>query len=187
MLAWLPLAIVVGAWALSYVHAAVVQWSADAGQCYFLVSDGGRLAAARQSISPGVPPGPFRADATRLGRLSIASDDQGSAMMSFDPDGVDRTFLGFATADARGSFGIGGITPSSYRAEFTLYAAPYWAIAGLAALPPVLVLVRRRRTLRRLRFGRCTRCGYDLRATPGRCPECGAVPGADPAATPAPG
>jgi hypothetical protein len=33
-------------------------------------------------------------------------------------------------------------------------------------------IVRRRRIAER----RCVRCGYDLRATPGQCPECGAVP-----------
>lgn len=50
-------------------------------------------------------------------------------------------------------------------------------IAGLS-LASVLLLVRSairsRRRLVRFRAGLCTRCGYDLRASPNRCPECGA-------------
>jgi hypothetical protein len=38
-----------------------------------------------------------------------------------------------------------------------------------------LLLALRRRGAGRPREGRCGGCGYDLRATPERCPECGAV------------
>ena len=52
---------------------------------------------------------------------------------------------------------------------------PIWWSLPLLSLPPVLTLwLHRRATRRRLiREGRCVGCGYDLRGSPGRCPECG--------------
>ena len=41
------------------------------------------------------------------------------------------------------------------------------------ALLPSLWLLRRVRRRRRRRRGLCPACGYDVRASPGRCPECG--------------
>jgi hypothetical protein len=51
--------------------------------------------------------------------------------------------------------------------------APHWLVAGLLAVTPAAWLRRARRRRRRLVGGLCPRCGYDLRATPDRCPECG--------------
>jgi hypothetical protein len=60
-------------------------------------------------------------------------------------------------------------------------AAPHWLVTLLAALPllpsALGALARRRRAARRARVGLCAACGYDLRASPARCPECGAAPG----------
>jgi len=50
-------------------------------------------------------------------------------------------------------------------------AVPLGAIAlPLAFLPTAWLVARRRRSRRR---GVCATCGYDLRASRGRCPECG--------------
>jgi hypothetical protein len=54
---------------------------------------------------------------------------------------------------------------------------PHWAVAAVLLVPPAVWLLRHRASRRRLRLGLCPACGYDLRATPGRCPECGTLPG----------
>ena len=50
---------------------------------------------------------------------------------------------------------------------------PLWSILLPSAVMPALWFRRRVRQRMRRRRHLCQTCGYDLRATPGRCPECG--------------
>jgi hypothetical protein len=51
--------------------------------------------------------------------------------------------------------------------------APHWFVVILFGVLPLLNVRRRLTRGRLLRHGLCQACGYDLRATLDRCPECG--------------
>lgn len=73
----------------------------------------------------------------------------------------------------RGAFGNG-----ESRYAFWSIRVPFWCMAVAAlACPAEFVLAARRRWRRERRRSRglCAACGYDLRASEKRCPECGAL------------
>lgn len=75
---------------------------------------------------------------------------------------------------------LGGIQAThrarAARAEISV-TLPWWLLSLCCAIPSLgwLVRGRQRRTRQCQRAGYCPACGYDLRASKDRCPECGRV------------
>jgi len=53
------------------------------------------------------------------------------------------------------------------------WSIPDWLTAAVPIIAPARKVFVKRRRRKRLLRGVCPMCGYDLRATPARCPECG--------------
>jgi hypothetical protein len=85
----------------------------------------------------------------------------------------------FATARHSGKLGEFGLmlglrsppVPSHWE-----LLVPTWLAVGAGVAPLIIVVVGRVRRRQRFLQGHCRVCGYDLRATPGLCPECGTPP-----------
>jgi hypothetical protein len=88
---------------------------------------------------------------------------------------LERGAARFPERETDGSINYG--PPVTYSA----FGLPCWMLVSVFGTLPAamgLQFIRRRRLLKiRRREGRCPKCGYDLRATPQHCPECGAKPG----------
>jgi hypothetical protein len=69
----------------------------------------------------------------------------------------------------------GGTVPGKMRVQFCVVCLPYWLFMALSLPAPLLAIRQVRRRAKRRKAGLCERCGYDLRASPERCPECGSV------------
>ena len=58
-----------------------------------------------------------------------------------------------------------------------MIGVPTWVLSLVLAILPLTWVIASVRQKKHTRFSMsCAQCGYDLRATPDRCPECGAVP-----------
>jgi hypothetical protein len=79
---------------------------------------------------------------------------------------------------AQMNFGLGNNLPPTTGIERIgpFLGVPVWAVVFIAAVLPCIWIMRtRKRRIAEMRLSRslCVHCGYDLRATPDRCPECG--------------
>jgi hypothetical protein len=110
----------------------------------------------------------FCEDAEFVGGCRQLRPDGGAAALCY-------TNLVRATpAPHRFSFQSGRVRGGTNR--WWAIAIPMWAIVVATVILPAARAARRLRSHRRRRVGGCPSCGYDLRATPERCPECGHVP-----------
>jgi hypothetical protein len=83
--------------------------------------------------------------------------------------------VGSGTAVTYSRTGVSG--PSSGQSlPFRTVSVPYWVFVALSGAPPAFWLAKAADQRRRRAAGMCRVCGYDLRATPDACPECGTIP-----------
>jgi hypothetical protein len=83
---------------------------------------------------------------------------------------------GWRRQAGRFSVGHDAFTGTGAFGETHFVAVPYWAVVSVLSVPLTVWSIRRHKAKKRNQIGHCVACGYDLRATPDRCPECGAVP-----------
>jgi hypothetical protein len=147
----------VAAWVRSYQAHDVALWSPASGR---LLS----ISTFRGGLFAGVME-PFFIDNWPTHRAEAASSSPVDYAELGGPQDSTLHRLGFS------------LLQKFYPSEQRYFACPYWFIMLLTAILPAARFVGWRRRARRLRMhpGLCRHCGYDCRATPDRCPECGRV------------
>ncbi len=101
----------------------------------------------------------------------IPDDPPGNMIISIRDCCADWSSLGFHLAAHQYQDSASSI-PRKCRG----IAVPHWFLISVTAIGPLARVLYIFRPRRRPRPGFCPICGYDLRATPDRCPECGTLP-----------
>jgi hypothetical protein len=183
-----------GRWAREYVGVirevtgdaewAAAEWGVNWGGGNLGFCYGSARAAAGAARAAGCPPGVRwgrRVNLNAPGRVSRAYAGWLGGWVKAGHRGANFHRAGIMTGRARatdwaGSVSAAGGVPKADRLYYWFILPCWMAAIVFGALPLRWALgLRRRRAARRAKAGLCTACGYDLRATPGRCPECGAA------------
>ena len=99
---------------------------------------------------------------------------------------TDARFTAATHSGRLGEFGIMHDRAAPPATPYSELLLPTWLAVTAGVVPFGVVVVGRIRRGDRAVQGYCRVCGYDLRATTGRCPECGTPVPAKPAPAPLP-
>jgi hypothetical protein len=172
-------------WVRSLTRRSVVTWSERAGSravAHSVRSIAGTVGFARHVYEYGPYPDPIYGDSVRISTHDVESQPMRLEEWHFPLRLLSRVS---ALSEGEPAVSYQSVSPNplfQLQGGFTV-SIRYWIPALItAAFPLAWGMTRARGRWHRRRqstrdLGRCASCGYDLRATPGRCPECGAVPG----------
>ena len=151
----------VNLWLRSYEMPECLSWWGG-NRSLQLYSDSGHLALVFDFLPPPPPDAPPRKTYWRQDR------DYTQSHYNF---WIKSQSLGFGIGHLKRLYGGW----PSY--EVYLLMMPAWFISTLLLIFPLKSAKRVwMATVGRVKKGHCSNCGYDLRATPDRCPECGTIP-----------
>ena len=132
--------------------------------------------------------GPDHGEPRDYGYHFRADQTGGRPRLAFHSYRPDPKSDGWSFGDLGQDFGTSGFGPLRWVSLSQSTPAPpgshtrsvrvgvsHWLAALFLLAPPVLCLNHVRRARRARKRGMCPTCGYDLRATPGRCSECGTL------------
>jgi hypothetical protein len=176
-------------WGVGAVSPAAWPWRSSPQRTSFVALDRHHLIVAEQEMVPTLLPLPYACDTSRFLRFALTHPEQPHDWgQTLDRDaGLARPTPGWfrRLSTPTGGFRFVRADGTPFVQVGTFYRAieiPWWSLILLSSLWPGAWAFARHRSRARQARGLCSRCGYDLRASPQRCPECGTLPAGQTAA-----
>ena len=149
----------VASWGLSYKY--VISFNGERG-AWMLYSSTGAI-----DVGHSLP-----ADPEKSGHLAYW-EPEGLQYSSIKSLSVSRCFHQLWFGRSASEWGVQSGLIKVVEMHETHWRIPYWFPMLMFAVQPALWIIGWRRKVRKARAGSCVKCGYDLRASNERCPECG--------------